>query len=325
MGGRYWDISKWPSCLLVLLSCCVAHAGTVTYIYSDPQGTPLAEADAQGNITATFDYSPYGTAAMGAAPNGPGYTGHVNDPDTGLVYMQARYYDPVTARFFSVDPKGTTAGNAFNFNQYSYVNNNPVNNIDPDGRNCTRTGNNVTCIPTLNGTVLTQLPSFTLPASKSWPATMNPSSEGHHEYIYSTPIGDKSPASVAQSDANDPTPNDHDRPATAQGTSNSAAPSTGFRGFLAAVSAAIPSFLGGGDSQVTSYTFKDSKGALWTVNMTQDSHTLSSGYVLRGVAQGDNISYGEGTALKQNMGSLSEVLLNDAFDAQTKKNVDEAK
>jgi hypothetical protein len=37
-----------------------ALAGTVTYVYTDPQGTPLAEADANGNITATFDYRPYG-------------------------------------------------------------------------------------------------------------------------------------------------------------------------------------------------------------------------------------------------------------------------
>jgi RHS repeat-associated protein len=71
---------------------------------------------------------------MGVAPNGPGYTGHVNDPDTGLVYMQARYYDPVTARFLAVDPVNSPAGDTFKFNRYVYANNNPVSNIDPDGR-----------------------------------------------------------------------------------------------------------------------------------------------------------------------------------------------
>ncbi len=307
---------------LVVAMTGLSHAGQVTYVYTDPQGTPLAEADASGNITAKFDYSPYGTAvaSMSPAPNGPGYTGHVNDPDTGLVYMQARYYDPVSARFLSVDPKAPAAGNGFNFNRYSYANNNPINNIDPDGRDCTRNGDSVTCVPTMNGKPLTQLPSFTLPATKNWPATMNSSSTGHHEYIYSNPIGGKSAASVAQSDANDPTPNDNDRPGTPQGTSNSAAPSTGPRSVLAAISAKV----GLGDSQVTTYTFKDTKGSLWTVNMTQDSHTLSPGYVLRGVSQGDNISYGEGTALKQNLGQISEALMNDAFDGQNQKNIDEA-
>jgi RHS repeat-associated protein len=122
----------------LLLTSALTHANTVTYVYTDPQGTPLAEADASGNITATFDYAPYGKQALGTAPNGPGYTGHVNDPDTGLVYMQARYYDPAVGRFISTDPVGPRAGNVFNFNRFSYVDNNPILNIDPDGR-CTGT------------------------------------------------------------------------------------------------------------------------------------------------------------------------------------------
>ncbi len=125
--------------LLGLLLWGVAHAGTVTYVYSDPQGTPLAEADASGAIMATFDYRPYGGQALGAAPNGPGYTGHVNDPESGLVYMQARYYDPAVGRFLSVDPVGPSPGNTFNFNRYDYANNNPIVNIDPDGRQSTVT------------------------------------------------------------------------------------------------------------------------------------------------------------------------------------------
>lgn len=130
-----FGFSLW--CLAALLVTSVAsHAGTVTYVYTDPQGTPLAEADAQGNITARFDYTPYGKsiASLGAPPNGPGYTGHVNDPDTGLVYMQARYYDPEMGRFLSVDPISPAAGNLFNFNRYDYTSNNPINHTDPDGR-----------------------------------------------------------------------------------------------------------------------------------------------------------------------------------------------
>ncbi|MBT2143661.1 MULTISPECIES: RHS repeat-associated core domain-containing protein [unclassified Rhodanobacter] len=138
MGDRS---GRWFNCqriggLLVLLFSGLLHAGTVTYVYTDPQGTVLAEADANGNITARYDYTPYGTAvaSMSPAPNGPGYTGHVNDPDTGLVYMQARYYDPTTGRFLSADPINPVTGNLYNFNRYGYANNNPVNNTDPDGR-----------------------------------------------------------------------------------------------------------------------------------------------------------------------------------------------
>lgn len=120
--------------LLLMLGTAHAQPGKVTYVYTDPQGTPIAEADANGNITATFDYRPYGGQALGSPTAGPGYTGHVNDPDTGLVYMQARYYDAATGRFLSADPMTPSPGNLFNLNRYGYTNNNPVNRIDPDGR-----------------------------------------------------------------------------------------------------------------------------------------------------------------------------------------------
>lgn len=135
MSLAKWILASTFACLSLMHGAPVK-ANTVTYVYTDPQGTPLAEADVNGNITATFDYTPYGSQALGTAPNGPGYTGHVNDPDTGLVYMQARYYDPVVGRFLSVDPVGPSAGNAFNFNRFSYANNNPIINDDPTGE-CT--------------------------------------------------------------------------------------------------------------------------------------------------------------------------------------------
>jgi RHS repeat-associated protein len=126
---------KLAGALLGLMLWGAAHAGTVTYVYTDPQGTPLAEADASGNITARFEYTPYGVSvpSMGAAPNGVGYTGHVNDPETGLVYMQARYYDAEVGRFPSVDPVGPTPGNVYSFSRYAYTNDNPVSFIDPSG------------------------------------------------------------------------------------------------------------------------------------------------------------------------------------------------
>ena len=129
------------------LMVTAAHAGSVTYVYTDPQGTPLAEADSNGNITATFDYTPYGGQALGTAPSGPGYTGHVNDPDTGLVYMQQRYYDPSTGRFLSTDPVMPSAGDPYSFNRFAYARNNPVINIDPDGREAPCAGTANLCDP----------------------------------------------------------------------------------------------------------------------------------------------------------------------------------
>lgn len=131
--------------LFLATAFTLARAGTVTYVYSDPQGTPLAEADASGNITATFDYRPYGAQALGSPKDGPGYTGHVNDVGSGFVYMQARYYDPAVGRFLSVDPVAPVAGNKFNFNRYGYADDNPVRYVDPDGRTCTEANKTYTC------------------------------------------------------------------------------------------------------------------------------------------------------------------------------------
>lgn len=119
---------------LWLLVCLTANASTVTYVYTDTHGTTLAEADQNGAIIATYDYRPYGALALGQVPAGPGYAGHVNDPDTGLLYMQARYYDPAAGRFLSADPIALRAGDDFAFNRFAYADNNPNGLIDPDGR-----------------------------------------------------------------------------------------------------------------------------------------------------------------------------------------------
>jgi RHS repeat-associated protein len=69
----------------------------------------------------------------GANRDEAGFTGHIRDRATGLTYAQARYYNPVTARFLAPDPVGFADGGWPHFNRYVYVENDPVNLIDPDG------------------------------------------------------------------------------------------------------------------------------------------------------------------------------------------------
>ena len=132
--------SAWLTALLLLMAMVCASMGvvhaaeTITYYYTSPQGTVLAKADASGNILSNADYRPYGTQVLGTPEQGPGYTGHVNDVDSGLVYMQARYYDASVGRFINVDPVSSSAGNVASQNRYAYALDNPVLNIDPDGR-----------------------------------------------------------------------------------------------------------------------------------------------------------------------------------------------
>jgi uncharacterized protein RhaS with RHS repeats len=56
------------------------------------------------------------------------------DKETGLYYYRARYHDPVEGRFISKDPIGFEGG----INLYAYVQNNPINWIDPDGLSKTK-------------------------------------------------------------------------------------------------------------------------------------------------------------------------------------------
>jgi RHS repeat-associated protein len=107
-------------------------AGT-QYQHTDALGSPAARTDSAGNLVSKTRYEPYGLTAGGETPT-IGFTGHVNDADTGLVYMQQRYYDPVAGRFLSIDPVTTDANTGGSFNRYSYAGNNPYKYIDPDGR-----------------------------------------------------------------------------------------------------------------------------------------------------------------------------------------------
>src|SRR5262249_26139466 len=57
------------------------------------------------------------------------YTGRERDPDTGLLYYRARFYDPQIGRFLGEDPIGLNGG----INPYSYVLNSPARSVDPTG------------------------------------------------------------------------------------------------------------------------------------------------------------------------------------------------
>lgn len=119
---------------LVIVAGCVpaAWARDVTYYYTDQIGTILATSDGAGNITSVNEVKPYGARALGSG-EGSRYAGHVVDDAEGVVYMQARYYDRDTGRFFSVDPVRINIGDSFAFNRYVYGNANPISNTDPFG------------------------------------------------------------------------------------------------------------------------------------------------------------------------------------------------
>lgn len=124
---------KYFLLLIALIVSTDAFSQKVTYLHTDVFGNVVMETDENANVIARYEYEPFGLP-VDDAPEGPGFGGHAMDGDSGLIYMQQRYYDPISARFISIDPMAVDAVTGFNFNRYAYANNNPYRFADPDGR-----------------------------------------------------------------------------------------------------------------------------------------------------------------------------------------------
>ena len=64
------------------------------------------------------------------------YRGYYYDYDTGLYYLQSRYYNPTTGRFINADGYVSTGTGLLGYNMYAYCGNNPVIYEDRDGCAC---------------------------------------------------------------------------------------------------------------------------------------------------------------------------------------------
>jgi RHS repeat-associated protein len=114
----------------------IGTAGTVRYVHGDALGSPAAVSDASGGLLGRLEYEPYGVLWSGvpAISGQVGYTGHEQQPVGGLVYAQARYYEPIAGRFLSPDPVGVDTRTGQHYDRYGYARDNPYRYVDPDGR-----------------------------------------------------------------------------------------------------------------------------------------------------------------------------------------------
>ncbi len=105
-------------------------SGTALFFHTDRLGSVRAITDQQGAVVATVNYDPYGkvTAGSATAATPLGYAGQYTDPETGLIYLRARYYDPTTGSFLTRDPI-TSITQA----PYTYVDDDPLDGTDPSG------------------------------------------------------------------------------------------------------------------------------------------------------------------------------------------------
>lgn len=131
------NIIKIIAMLFITLSISAANAKVkITYLHVDAQGSTVAATNEDGDIEWSQSYKPYGSRLdIGDTSETPKtYTGHVEDAESGLIYMQARYYNPTFGRFMATDPVRFKEENLHSFNRYAYANNSPYKYIDPDGR-----------------------------------------------------------------------------------------------------------------------------------------------------------------------------------------------
>jgi RHS repeat-associated protein len=103
----------------------------VYYYIADALGSIKALVDRDGFVRQMYEYNAFGEIVQvldeegapipieDAIPNPYTFTGREFDPETGLYYYRARYYDPHLGHFLQEDP-------LFQSNLYIYVDNNPL-------------------------------------------------------------------------------------------------------------------------------------------------------------------------------------------------------
>lgn len=104
------------------------------YYHPDHLGSTAYVTDASGEVYQHLEYFAFGETFVEEHSNTHRtpylFNGKELDEETGLYYYGARYYDPRTSVWQSVDPK---AGKFPNWSPYNYAFNNPVKLIDPNG------------------------------------------------------------------------------------------------------------------------------------------------------------------------------------------------
>ncbi|MRX56156.1 DNRLRE domain-containing protein [Bacillus idriensis] len=112
--------------------------GNTFYYVTNYHGDVLQIVDGNGVEVASYSYDPWGNV-LSKNENSEldqqplGYAGYYMDKETSLYYLQARYYDPETARFISRDQDPGDGDDPITQNGYTYADSNPIMLVDPDG------------------------------------------------------------------------------------------------------------------------------------------------------------------------------------------------
>jgi RHS repeat-associated protein len=107
-------------------------AGALRYLHKDHLSSNRLITSSTGAIVQRLAYSAYGKPSVNAPAAAKAYINERYDAETGLQYLHARYYDPVTGRFLSPDTWDPILAGV-DTNRYAYAGNDPINFSDPNG------------------------------------------------------------------------------------------------------------------------------------------------------------------------------------------------
>ncbi len=109
---------------------------TLYYLLPDHLGSTSITTNSTGTKVSELRYKPWGEVRYnsGATPTDRTYTGQRSyAADFGLMFYNARFYDPYLNHFIQPDSIIPDAGNSQSWDRYAYVQNNPINFTDPTG------------------------------------------------------------------------------------------------------------------------------------------------------------------------------------------------
>ena len=108
---------------------------SIYYYHPDHLGSLSIATDGSGTQRQAVTYYPFGEVRTntGTVDLPYKFTGHELDPETGLYYCGARYYDAPQGRFITPDTIVQSPGDPQTLNRYAYARNNPLLYTDPSG------------------------------------------------------------------------------------------------------------------------------------------------------------------------------------------------
>jgi RHS repeat-associated protein len=109
---------------------------TASFYGYDGHGSTRYLTDSTGTITDTYTYDAFGnlSSQTGTTPNDYLYSGEQYDSNLGFYYLRARYLNPQSDRFISMDSFEGYDEDTLTLHKYLYANANPANTIDPSGK-----------------------------------------------------------------------------------------------------------------------------------------------------------------------------------------------